>query len=82
MPKKYAKKEHKLRTTLSIKEDLLEEAKKVSGARTKKEAMEMALEEFVKRRKLKKLIELEGKIELSFTLSEFLKRRKRDVLYR
>ena len=79
---RYDKKEHKLRTTLSIKEDLLEEAKKVSGAKTKKEAIEIALEEFVKRKKSKKLIELEGKIELSFTLSEFLKRRKRDVLNR
>lgn len=68
-----------MRTTLSIKEDLLEEAKKVSGAKTKKEAVEMALEEFVMRKKSKKLIELEGKIELAFTLDEFLKRRKKDV---
>lgn len=72
-------KEHILRTTLSIKEDLLEEAKKVSGAKTKKEAVEMALEEFVMRKKSKKLIELEGKIELASTLDEFLKRRKKDV---
>ena len=39
----------------------------------------MALEEFVMRKKSKKLIELEGKIELAFTLDEFLKRRKKDV---
>lgn len=71
-----------MRTTLSIKEDLLEEAKKVSGAKTKKEAVEMALEEFVRRKKSKKLIELEGKIELAFTLDEFLKRRKKDVPHR
>jgi len=71
-----------LRTTLFIKEDLLEEAKKISGAKTKKEAVEMALEEFVRKKKSKKLIELEGKIELSTSLSEFLKRRKRDVPYR
>jgi len=68
-----------LRTTLSIKEDLLEQAKEVSGAKTKKEAVEMALEEFVRRKKSKKLIELEGKIDLAFTLDEFLKRRKKDV---
>jgi len=71
-----------VRTTLFINEQLLEEAKKVSGAKTKKEAVEIALEELVRRKKAEKLIELEGKIELSFTLSEFLKRRKKDVLYR
>lgn len=71
-----------MRTTLFINEQLLEEAKKVSGAKTKKEAVEIALEELVRRKKAEKLIELEGKIELSFTLSEFLKRRKKDVLYR
>ncbi|MGR3310494.1 MAG: type II toxin-antitoxin system VapB family antitoxin, partial [Candidatus Brocadiales bacterium] len=55
---------------------LLEEAKKLSGAKTKKKAIELALEEFVRREKSKKLIELEGKIELSFSLSEFLKSRR------
>ncbi|MEW6002425.1 MAG: type II toxin-antitoxin system VapB family antitoxin [Nitrospirota bacterium] len=71
-----------MRTTLSINEDLLDEVKTLSGARTKKEAVEKALKEFVRRRKAKRLIDLEGKIELSFTLQEFLKRRKRDVPYR
>lgn len=64
---------------MSIKEDLLEEAKRLSGAKTKKEAVEMALEEFVKKKKSKKLIELAGKIELSYTLDEFLRTRKKDV---
>ncbi len=71
-----------MRTTLAIKEDLLNEVKVLSGARTKKEAVEKALEEFIRRRKSKKLIDLEGKIDLSFTLREFLKRRKKDVPYR
>ncbi len=71
-----------MRTTLFIKEELLEEAKKISGAKTKKETVERALEELVRRKKAEKLIELEGKIDLSFTLSEFLKRRKKNVLYR
>ncbi len=71
-----------MRTTLSIKEDLLEEAKRLSGAKTKRETIEMALEEFVRRKKSKKLVDLEGKIELSFTLSELLERRKKDVPYR
>ncbi|GEM_PF-397921 len=79
MPVEYARKEHTLRTTLTINEELLEEAKTLSGTKTKKEAIVIALEEFVKREKSKILIELEGKVELSFSLSEFLKRRKGDV---
>lgn len=71
-----------MRTTLSIREDLLKEVRELSGAKTKKEAVERALEEFVRRRKTKRLIELEGKIDLSFTLSEFLEKRRKDVPYR
>jgi Arc/MetJ family transcription regulator len=71
-----------MRTTLAIKEDLLNEVKTLSGAKTKKEAVEKALEEFIRKRKAKKLIDLEGKIELSFTLQEFLDRRRKDVPYR
>ena len=71
-----------MRTTLTINEELLEEAKTLSGAKTKKEAIEIALEEFVIREKSKKLVELEGKVELSFSLPEFLKRRKILTSYR
>ena len=46
-------------TTLSIREDLLKEVRELSGAKTKKEAVERALEEFVRRRRAKRLIELE-----------------------
>jgi Arc/MetJ family transcription regulator len=68
-----------MRTTLAIREELLEEVKAISGVRTKREAVEKALEEFVNRRKAKRLIDLEGKIELSFDLNEFVKDRRRDV---
>jgi len=74
--------EASMRTTLAIKEKLLEDVKALSGVKTKKEAVEMALEEFIKRRKAKKLIELEGKVELSFTLDEFVQQRRKDVPHR
>jgi Arc/MetJ family transcription regulator len=74
--------EASMRTTLAIKEEILEEVKSLSGAKTKKEAVEKALEEYIKRRKSKKLIGLEGKIKLSFGLEKFLERRKKDVPYR
>lgn len=71
-----------MRTTLAIDEKLLDEAKALSGAKTKKEAVEIALDEFVRKKKARKLLDLEGKVELSFTLKELLSRRKKDVPYR
>ncbi|MBU1207432.1 MAG: type II toxin-antitoxin system VapB family antitoxin [Proteobacteria bacterium] len=71
-----------MRTTLIVKEELLEAVKALSGVKTKKEAVEKALEEFVRRRKAKGLIDLEGKIDLSFTLEEFIERRRKDVPHR
>jgi Arc/MetJ family transcription regulator len=71
-----------MRTTLAIDERLLEEVKNLSGVKTKKEAVEKALEEFVRRRKAKGLIDLEGKIDLSFTLKELIGRRRKDVPHR
>jgi len=74
--------EASMRTTLAIKGKLLEEVKSLSGAKTKKEAVEKALDEFIRRRKAKKLIELEGKMELSLTLDELIEQRGKDVPHR
>jgi len=71
-----------MRTTLAIEDRLIEEAKLLSGAKTKKETVEIALDEFVRRRKSRKLLDLEGKVELAWTLDEFLKQRRKDVPYR
>jgi len=68
-----------MRTTLAINEELLNEVKLLSGAKTKKDAVEKALVDFVRRKKAKKLLQLEGKIELSFTQKELLERRRKDV---
>jgi Arc/MetJ family transcription regulator len=68
-----------MRTTLAINEELLNEVKLLSGAKTKKDAVEKALMDFIRRRKAKKLLQLEGKIELSFTRKELLERRRKDV---
>ncbi len=71
-----------MRTTMAIRKELLEEVKQLSSSKTNKGAVELALSEFIKRRKARKLLELEGKIELSFTAEELLKRRKKDVPHR
>ncbi len=50
-------------TILSIDPDLIERALEVSGERTKKAAVTKALQEFVARRRQKRLLELMGKLE-------------------
>jgi hypothetical protein len=50
-------------TNLSLDPDLIEQALKVSGERTKKAAVTRALEEFIARRRQKRLLDLMGKLE-------------------
>jgi len=50
-------------TNLSLDPELIEQAVKVSGERTKKAAVTRALEEFIARRKQKRLLDLMGKLE-------------------
>ena len=51
---------HMKRTNLVLHEDLLEEALRLSGERTYSRAVERALEEFVKRRQARKILQLAG----------------------
>ena len=53
-----------MRTTLDIDNRLLEEVAKTTGEKTLSKAVSRALEEFIRRRKIERLIELAGKIEL------------------
>lgn len=50
-------------TNLSIDPDLINTALKVSGERTKKAAVTKALQEFIARRRQKRLLDLMGKLE-------------------
>jgi Arc/MetJ family transcription regulator len=50
-------------TNLSIDAELVEWALKVSGERTKKAAVTKALQEFIARRRQKRLLDLMGKLE-------------------
>jgi Arc/MetJ family transcription regulator len=50
-------------TNLDIDQALLEKAVELSGKRSKKDAVTMALEEFIARRNQKGLLELFGKID-------------------
>ena len=58
------------RTTLVIDEQLLKEAQRLSGAKTKKEAIEIALREFVRRMRLRKIATHAGRVELVLSQEE------------
>lgn len=53
-----------LRTNIVLDDELIEEAFALTGARTKKELVHMALRELVRSRKKKDLTELAGRIRL------------------
>jgi hypothetical protein len=50
-------------TNLSIDPELIDRALEVSGERTKKAAVTRALQEFIARRRQKRLLDLMGKLE-------------------
>jgi Arc/MetJ family transcription regulator len=55
--------ESHMATNLSLDPELIERALEVSGERTKKAAVTRALEEFIARRRQKRLLDLMGKLE-------------------
>ena len=64
-------------TNLSIDPELIEQALKVSGERTKKAAVTKALREFIARRRQKRLLDLMGKLKWDSSY-DYKKERNRD----
>lgn len=52
-----------MRTNIEMNDELVAEAMALSGAKTKKEVVELALKELIRRKKKKDLADLAGKIE-------------------
>ena len=52
-------------TNLAINDELLVSALKAGGLKTKRETVNLALEEFIQKRKRKEAIELFGKIDFN-----------------
>jgi Arc/MetJ family transcription regulator len=50
-------------TNLNLDDALLEEALRLSGKRTKREAVNAALQEYVSRRKQRRILELFGQLD-------------------
>jgi len=53
----------KMATNLAIDDELLQEALRISGLKTKKDTVNYALKEFVNRRKQLEILSLFGKLE-------------------
>lgn len=51
-----------MRTNIVLEDELINEAILLSGLKTKKETVELALREFVRNRKRKNLLDLQGKV--------------------
>ena len=54
-----------MKTTLNISKELLEEAIRLSGARTKTEVINKALENLIRKQKIERIIQRSGKVEFS-----------------
>ncbi len=63
-----------MRTTLNLDEELIKELMKVTGAKTKVEAIHLAISEFIRRKKIEGLLDLEGKLQLDLDWRELEER--------
>lgn len=63
-----------MRTTMNLPKELLEEAKKCSGAKTKTQAVIWGLEELAKKEKVERLWRLRGKLPLRLDLKKARRR--------
>jgi len=59
-----------MRTTLSLDDKLITELLAVTGARTKTEAIHLAITEFLRKKKVEGLLALEGKVHLDLDWRE------------
>lgn len=63
------------RTNIDLDDRILKEAGKLTHMKTKKEVVNYALEELVKRLRRKKILELEGKVKWEGDLDEMRRSR-------
>ncbi len=55
-----------MRATLNIPDDLLSEVQKVTGEKSRTKAIIIAVQDFIKQKKIKELIALRGKIKIDY----------------
>ena len=64
-----------MRTNVVLDDELVKEGLKLTKLRTKKDLVNLALEELVARRRRKKILKLEGRIEWEGNLNEMRRSR-------
>jgi Arc/MetJ family transcription regulator len=65
------------RLTTTLDDKLLEEARRAMSTRTKRETIELALREAVRRAKIREALKHKGKLQLGFLREDLLRRRDR-----
>lgn len=65
------------RFTTTLDDQLLDEAQRVMSTRTKRETIEVALREVIRREKIRKALEHKGKLPLGFSREQLLDRREK-----
>jgi len=59
-----------MRTTLDLPDNLIKEAMKVSGAKTKTTTVCLALQDYIRRKKMMKILNYKGKIDLDLDIDK------------
>jgi len=59
-----------MRATLNIPDELISEVQKLSGEKSKTKAIVIAMQEFIRQKKIKELIALRGKIQIEDVTKE------------
>lgn len=65
-----------MRTTIDIPDDLLEEARRASHSRTRREAVVAGLQELIRKAAYEELRQLRGKIDLDVDLHRSRKKKR------
>lgn len=74
-----------MRATLNIPDELIEEVQKITGARTKTEAIVVSLKEIIRKKRIADLISMRGKVDIDYDWEkeedrELKAQRKREAL--
>ena len=65
-----------MRMSVTLDEKLIEEARSISGKRTKREVIEEALREFIRKRRREEALKHAGKIDIDIDLEDLAKLRE------
>lgn len=71
--------ERMARFSITVDDRLMEDVTKLADGKTKRQAIEQALREFVERRRIAQLMELRGSDILEWTPEDFLRYRKMGI---